>query len=89
VRAPRGARVTVSCKGRGCPKGAVARTSAKRIVRIARFERHLRAGTRLELFIRKQGRIGKYTRFVIRAGKAPKRVDLCLFPGKRRPARCP
>jgi PKD repeat protein len=89
VRTPRGAQVRVRCKGRGCPVGTVAQTSANRIVRFGKFERRLRAGLRLELFVRQQNRIGKYTRFVIRAGEPPKRVDRCLYPGKRRPARCP
>jgi PKD domain len=89
VRAPRGVQVQVRCKGRSCPVGAVARTSATRVVRFSRFQRRLRAGTRIEFFVRKGNRIGKYTRFIIRAGKAPRRVDRCLFPGKSRPERCP
>jgi hypothetical protein len=89
VRAPRGARVAARCTGRGCPAAALARTSATGLVRLHRFERRLRAGIRLELFVRKANRIGKYTRFVIRAGKAPARVDRCLMPGSKRPVRCP
>jgi PKD repeat protein len=89
VRAPRGSRVRVRCRGKGCPVGAVARTSATRVIRFPRFERRLRAGIRLHLFVRQPGRIGKYTRFVIRAGAAPKRLDRCLFPGTRSPAPCP
>lgn len=89
VRAPRGARVELRCLGGGCPAKAVARTSARRLMRFHRFERRLPAGTRLELFVRQAGRIGKYTRFLIRAGKPPARLDRCLVPGKRRPVRCP
>jgi len=89
VGAPRGARVELRCLGRGCPAKAVARTSARRLMRFHRFERRLPAGTRLEVFVRQPGRIGKYTRFLIRAGKPPARVDRCLVPGKRRPVRCP
>jgi PKD repeat protein len=89
VRAPRRARVELRCLGGGCPAKAVARTSARRLMRFHRFERRLPAGTRLELFVRQPGRIGKYTRFLIRAGKPPARVDRCLVPGKRRPVRCP
>ena len=88
VRAPRGAQVRVRCRGRGCPVGSVARTSATGLLRFERFERRLRAGIALELFIRKPGTIGKYTRFLIRAGKAPARVDRCLTPGRARPVRC-
>jgi PKD repeat protein len=89
VRAPRGSRVRVLCRGKGCPVGSVARTSATSVTRFPRFERRLRAGIRLHLFVRQPGRIGKYTRFLIRAGAAPKRLDRCLFPGRRAPARCP
>jgi hypothetical protein len=72
----------------GCPVGAVARTTSTRVSRFGRFERRLRAGTRLELFVTSRNRIGKYTRILIRAGGAPKRVDRCLFPGSSRPKRC-
>ena len=88
VRAPRGAQIRVRCHGRGCPVGAVARTSATGLVRFSRFERRLRAGIKLELFVRKGNRIGKYTRFLIRAGKAPARGDACLLPGRARPVSC-
>jgi len=88
VRAPRGARTLVRCRGRGCPAPSMARTSATRVVRFGRFERRLPAGVTLELLVRKRGFIGKYTRFQIRAGKAPTRVDRCLVPGRKRPGRC-
>ena len=37
----------------------------------------------------KGGLIGKYTRFVIRRGKAPQRLDRCLMPGATRGVKCP
>ena len=89
VRAPRGSQVRVRCVGKGCPVDSVARTSATHVVRFRRFERTLRAGIRLKLFVRQANRIGKYTSFRIRAGAPPKRVDLCLFPTRRSPGRCP
>jgi chitodextrinase len=89
VRTPLRASVRVRCSGRGCPVDVVARTSATRLLRFGRFERTLRAGVTLEVFVRKPRRIGKYTRFRIRAGEPPARVDRCLIPGRRRPARCP
>jgi hypothetical protein len=89
VRAPRGSRIQVRCLGRGCPVGSMATTSATRLVRLRKFERRLAAGTRLRLFVRQEKRIGKYTSFLIRAGAPPKRVDLCLFPTRRSPGRCP
>jgi chitodextrinase len=89
VRAPRGAHILVKCRGRSCPVSAVARSSVTSLVRIHRFERRLSVGVRLELFVRRGRRIGKYTRFAIRAGKPPARVDRCLMPGGNRPVRCP
>lgn len=88
VRGPVGARVFVQCSGRGCPSRSVARTSTTRLLRLRRFERRLPAGVTLELFVRQAGRIGKYTRFTIRAGKAPARLDRCLVPGRTRPVMC-
>ena len=89
VRAPRGSRIQVRCVGSGCPARSVATTSATRLVRFRKFERRLPAGIRLKLFVRQENRIGKYTSFLIRAGAPPKRVDLCLFPTRRSPGRCP
>lgn len=89
VRAPRGALIRARCRGRGCPVGSLARTGATRLVRLRKFERRLRAGVSIEIFVRKAGTIGKYTRFLIRAGKPPARVDRCLIPGRERPAACP
>ncbi|HEX6584647.1 MAG TPA: PKD domain-containing protein [Thermoleophilaceae bacterium] len=88
VRAPRGARLSVRCRGGDCPVRSLTRTSETRIVRFRRFERRLAAGTELELFVRQPGKIGKYTRFVIRGGKPPSRVDRCLVPGRARPVSC-
>jgi PKD repeat protein len=88
VRGPRGMQVRVRCRGRSCPVGSASMTSARRLARLHRFERWLAAGTKLELFVRKPGMIGKYTSFLIRAGAPPKRVDLCLFPTRRSPRRC-
>ena len=89
VRAPRGSLLRVRCEGKGCPADSVATTAATRLVRFRKFERRLRAGIRLKIFVRQTDRIGKYTRFLIRRGAPPKRLDLCLFPGRTSPGRCP
>jgi hypothetical protein len=86
VRAPRGARITLRCAGRGCPAGRWARTAS--LIRITRFETVLRAGARLVIAVTKPGRIGKRTTIVIRRGKAPRRIDRCLVPGARKAVRC-
>jgi hypothetical protein len=94
IQAPDGARVLVRCRGRRCPFRSFARTAvrvrAAGTVRIRRLARYmLRPGTLIEIRVTKRGEVGKYTRFRIRKGKPPLRVDRCLAPGSRRPARCP
>ena len=90
VRAPRRARVGARCRGIGCPIRKLARSAARtRTTRLRRLERSLRAGTRLDITVRKRGYIGKWTTIVIRRGLAPRRADRCVYPGRGRPAPCP
>jgi chitodextrinase len=90
IRGPRGALVRVRCAGRDCPVRLARRRVRKAgLVRFPVFERSLRPGTRLAIFVRRGAEIGKYTRFAIRAGERPLRTDRCLLPGQRRPVRCP
>jgi hypothetical protein len=91
VSAPAGARVVVKCfgKGKGCPGKRIQTRVLKRDqTRFRRFERNLAAGARITVAITMDGFIGRFTRFKIRAGKAPKRTDLCLHPGTRKPSAC-
>ncbi len=89
VRAPRGARITVRCRGRGCPFRRASARAGRRAVRFRRLQRSLRRGTVVEVFITSPGKIGKYARFRFRRRRAPVRVDGCLQPGARRPSPCP
>jgi PKD domain len=91
---PARARITVRCKGRGCPiksarRIAVSKKRGVAPVEFRRFERFLRFGITLEILISKPGEIGKYTRFAIRRGKLPERLDMCLDPAGVRPLVCP
>lgn len=88
ITGPRGARVTVSCRGRSCPYRRRVRRSRSRL-RLKSLEKPFRAGTRIELRVTRRGVIGKYTRITIRGGRAPARRDRCLRPGRSRPVRCP
>jgi PKD repeat protein len=88
VQAPRGALVRVTCKGKRCPAKQRRKRIKKGGVRFRSFERFLRAGTRLEIFIVKPKTIGQYTRYTIRAGKGPAALTRCLPPGKKRYTRC-
>jgi hypothetical protein len=65
----------------------LARTAA--FERLRRFERELRAGTRLEVAVTKPGAIGKWTLIAIRRGTAPRRQDGCLDSDTKRHVRCP
>jgi hypothetical protein len=87
VRAPKGARISVSCSGPTCPRRASAQSA--KITRLNAFEGRLRAGTRLVIRVTRPGFIGKHTSIAVRRGKAPTRRDRCLYPGKKGPAACP
>ncbi len=91
---PAAARITVRCKGRRCPIKSVKRLAVSRKQGVApvefrQFERFLHAGITLEILVSKHGEIGKYTRFAIRRGKLPERVDMCLDQVGVKPMRCP
>ena len=89
VTAPPGAVVTARCRGAGCPLRRLRRPARAQPVRIRGLEGRLIGGIRLEIRVRQDGFVGKYTRFRIRTGvRPPLRVDRCLLPGRRTPVRC-
>ena len=87
VRAPRGASIAARCSGASCPVRSFAQAAS--LGRLRTFERYLRAGTRLNIVVRKPKRIGKWTTITIRRGAPPRRVDRCSYPGLGKPAGCP
>jgi PKD repeat protein len=89
VRAPRRSKITVRCAGKTCPAKRFTKTSTTRRVRFKRMARFLKAGTVVTVAVRKGNQIGKHTRWLVRGGQIPKRKDLCLYPGRSKPARCP
>ncbi len=99
VRAPRGAlvRVTVSpaCSkkrhaSRRCRVLHAAGTVGRRdAIAFRGLARAYRSGTVIVVRVWRADRIGKYTRFTIVRGKAPRRVDQCLVPKATRGSRCP
>jgi hypothetical protein len=97
VLAPVGATIRVTCRGGGCATksqqlvaASLANTMAgTTLITFRRFERALRAGAFLDVWVSRQGQIGKFTRFRIRHGKAPSRTDLCLNPPGTQPIVCP
>jgi hypothetical protein len=89
VTAPEGALVTIDCRGRDCPYKRKRRRARGARVVFPRLERDLRAGTVLEIRVTAPGTIGKYTRFRIRRGERPGRLDRCLGVDGRKPVSCP
>jgi large repetitive protein len=94
VLAAPGAKITVICKGRACPaksQSHMASVSRARsgFIEFRRFERNLPAGVVLEIRVTRAGRVGKYTRFVVRRGKVPVRFDACLDGLLVKPVGCP
>jgi PKD repeat protein len=89
IRAPKGSTVRVICHGRRCPYRRARHVSRTGKVRFRGLQKRLPAGTVIEVFVTKPGTIGKYTRFRIRAGKPPRRLDRCLLPNSSKPSRCP
>jgi hypothetical protein len=90
ITAPDGARIEIRCRGRGCPFKKLVRKARPQTVRVRRFARRiLRPGAVVQVWVTRPGEIGKYTRLRIRRGHRPTRVDRCLMPGSKRPARCP
>ena len=88
VRAPRGARISVRCRGRGCPYQSRGYRSGGRRLRLRSMERSFAPGAVIELRITRARTIGKYVRLRFRAGRTPQRTDRCLQPGSARPRRC-
>ena len=88
VRAPAGARVQVSCRGKSCPVRVLVRRVRRRFVSFPRLHAPLAAGTVLEIVVSRPGQIGKFTRFRIRRSAAPRRLDQCYMPGATRPSPC-
>jgi hypothetical protein len=87
VNAPRGTRIRIACKGRGCPYRRKA--VAVKLVRVRALQRTYRPRATIEIRVTQPRRIGKYTRLRTRRGRAPRRIDRCLMPGKSKPVRCP
>ena len=86
VRAPRGARISVRCSGRGCPRTKPGQAS--KLTRLRRYEGHLRASARLVIRVTRPGFVGKHTLIRIRRGEQPLRRDRCLYPGTEGPTKC-
>jgi len=91
---PAGSTVTVTCASKklGC-RFTSKTTSVKvattiqvtKLVGRALTKAKLRKGAKIEVRVTSPGRIGSFTRFTFRKGKAPTRATLCLPPGAAKP----
>jgi hypothetical protein len=99
VRAPRGSLVRVTVRppcgrtrrsSRRCHVIHAGGTVGRRgVIGFRNLAHAYRSGTVIVVRVWRADRIGKYTRFTIVRGKAPRRVDQCLVPGATRGSRCP
>ena len=89
VRAPRGSDVRVRCHGRSCPFRSRTRAVKKHRVGFPGIERLLRPGVVIRVYVTHPHKIGKFTSFKLRNGKAPRRTDRCLKGEHRKPIPCP
>jgi hypothetical protein len=91
--APKGARITLSCKGRGCPfKRPRRRTVSRELQRIVlhrSFRRaRLRSGARVRLVITAAGSVGRTYTFVVKRGEVPRKTTTCRAPGQAKGRSC-
>ena len=89
---PAGARISVRCQARGCPRSwsrryARSRESLnlRRLVKLA--GRRLQPGT-LEIRVTAPNRVGKVVRWTLRRGRPPLTRSLCLPAGETTPRAC-
>jgi hypothetical protein len=89
VRAPATSTVSIYCTGPSCPRKRVVITAGKAVVRARQFEKRLRSGTILKIYVTKSGYMGKYTRFRLVRNRPPLRADRCATTPGTRPHACP
>jgi hypothetical protein len=91
--APAGARIVLTCKGRGCPfKRARRRTVSRELQRIVLdrvFRRaRLRFGTRVRITITAAETIGRTYTYVVKRGAPPTRQTVCRAPDEAEGRSC-
>ncbi|HET8951857.1 MAG TPA: calcium-binding protein [Solirubrobacteraceae bacterium] len=94
VRRPvKGSTLKVTCKGAGCPFRSrtrpITRSRERQIIERPLGKARLRIGTTVELRLTRPRTVGFFVRFTVIRGDFPRRKELCLQPGAKRPTRCP
>jgi hypothetical protein len=87
VKAPRGTRISFTCKGKGCPKGRSIRSKGKLLKLQRFFPKKLGSGATIDLRSRRSGYIGRGAKITYRKGKSPVNREFCIRPG-RKPGKC-
>jgi hypothetical protein len=85
---PHGARVELTCRGRKCPERSVTITRTGTVKLKPFLKQKLRAGTRLEVRVVKDGFVGVVRVIKVLRGKDPRITSKCLLPGAGKPASC-
>ena len=87
---PHGGKVTVICRGGGCPFSVRTFASHHNAVVLGPLFRHsqLRPGATIQLRVLASNRVGEVETFVIRRSQGPNVIKQCLPPGAARPSRC-
>src|SRR3954452_2350051 len=91
--APAGARLVLSCKGRGCPfkkarRRAVSRELQRVVLHRAFGRARLRSGTRVRLSITAAETVGRTYTFVMKRGALPTKTVVCRAPGEAKGQSC-
>jgi hypothetical protein len=87
VKAPKAAKVKLSCSGPGCPNGRTLRSKGKLLKLDRFFPKKLGSGATIDVRATKSGFIGRGAKITFREGKSPKSSEFCIVPGKR-PGKC-
>ncbi|HET6548342.1 MAG TPA: MopE-related protein [Solirubrobacter sp.] len=91
--APKGARVVLRCRGRGCPKQRTVRRTVPRDLAPVRFtkrfkRKRLRPGARLTMAVTATGFTGRTWSYKVKRGELPSSKITCRAPGERRSRAC-
>jgi hypothetical protein len=92
VKVPSKTTVKVSCKGRGCPRGALKRRSKKKAatLRFDGLRGSVRAGAKIVVLTSRPGHISAYDTYIVRGDyRGPVLRERCRRPGARAAQRCP
>ena len=91
--APKGARIAVSCQGRGCPFRTTKRAKVSRDLKPVGFQRffkraHLHAGARVRVAVTAPGLVGRTYTYKIEFGDLPSQSTVCRAPGAKKGKAC-